>query len=539
MNHNKLRVAAYCRVSTDKDDQTNSLISQRRYFADYINHHEDWVLNDVYYDEGISGTQTKKRAGFNAMIDEAMQGGIDLILTKEVCRFARNTVDTLSYTRKLKDRGIGVIFTIDNIDTRDADGELRLTIMASIAQEESRKTSERVKWGQKRRMEQGVVFGRDMLGYTVKNGTLSVNEEEVPIVRAIFHKFTNEGKGTHVIARELLEEGMRPMRVKLWSNTIILRVLRNEKYVGDLCQKKTYTPNYLTHAKKYNRGNEEMVYLKDHHEPIIDRELWNRTQAELLRRSPSEDAKSKHSNRYWCSGKLYCGLCGQRYVSRTKKLKNETIYKAWRCYAAANHGAKKISSFGEEIGCDNGSINEKALLTCMHYCICQLQTNQKELKREIMQEIKEIKGISEKKPDTKCIQKKMDAFSAKKKKAIDLMLDGLITKSDLQEQTKWYDEQLAELSESLHAAGKQDKANAAELHEYESYLNALDEIMSFDESNESLYREILEKMVIYHDKTVEVWLKCVPFGMKLSVSSRGKNEDYYTDILSMEIVQKS
>ena len=111
-HRNKLRVAAYCRVSTDKDDQTNSLISQRRYFADYINHHEDWVLNDVYYDEGISGTQTKKRAGFNAMIDEAMQGGIDLILTKEVCRFARNTVDTLSYTRKLKDRGIGVIFTI-------------------------------------------------------------------------------------------------------------------------------------------------------------------------------------------------------------------------------------------------------------------------------------------------------------------------------------------------------------------------------------------------------------------------------------------
>lgn len=473
------------------------------------------------------------------MIEEAMQGGIDLILTKEVCRFARNTVDTLFYTRKLKDKGIGVVFTIDNIDTRDADGELRLTIMASIAQEESRKTSERVKWGQKRCMERGVVFGRDMLGYTVKNGILTVNEEEVPIVRAIFHKFTNEGKGTHVIARELLEEGMHPMRVKMWSNTIILRVLRNEKYVGDLCQKKTYTPNYLTHAKKYNRGKEEMVYLKDHHEPIIDRELWNRTQAELLKRSPSEDVKSKHSNRYWCSGKLYCGLCGKRYVSRTKKLKNGTIYKAWRCYAAANHGARKLSSFGEQIGCDNGSINEKTLLTCMHYCICKLQANQKELKREILQEIKEIKGITEKKPDTKRIQEKMAALADKKKKAIDLMLDGLITRSDLQEQTKWYDEQLAELSESLHAAGKQDKANTAELREYESYIAALDEIMSFDESNESLYREILDKMVIYHDKTIEVWLKCVPFGMKLNVSSSGKNDDYHTDILSMEIVEKS
>ncbi len=538
MNDNKLRVAAYCRVSTDKDDQTNSLTSQRRYFADYINQHEDWVLNDVYYDEGISGTQTKKRAGFNAMIEEAMQGGIDLILTKEVCRFARNTVDTLSYTRKLKDRGIGVVFTIDNIDTRDADGELRLTIMASIAQEESRKTSERVKWGQRRRMEQGVVFGRDLLGYTVQNGALSVNEDEVPIVRTIFHKFTNEGKGTHVIARELLEEGMRPTRVKLWSNVAILRILRNEKYVGDLCQKKTYTPNYLTHAKKCNRGNEEIIYLKDHHEPVIDRELWNRTQAELLRRSPSEDVKSKHSNRYWCSGKLYCGLCGQRYVSRTKKRKNGTIYKAWRCYAAANHGSKKISSFGEQIGCDNGSIHEKILLTCMHHCICKLQMNQKELKREIVQEIKEIKGITEKKPDTKRIQEKMDALVTKKRKAIDLMLDGLITKDDLQEQTKWYDEQLAGLAESLHTARKQDKANETEFHEYENYLRALDEIMSFAESNERLYREILDKMVIYHNKTIEVWLKCVPFGIKLNIRSSGKNDDYHADILSMEIVGK-
>ena len=155
-----------------------------------------------------------------------------------------------------------------------------------------------------------------------------------------------------------------------------------------------------------------------------------------------------------------------------------------------------------------------------------------------MQEIKEIKGITEKKPDTKRIQEKMDALAAKKRKAIDLMLDGLITKADLQEQTKWYDEQLVELTESLHMAGKQDKANAAELHEYENYMSALNEIMSFDESNESLYREILDKMVICHDKTVEVWLKYVPFGMKLSVSSSGKNDDYHTDILSMEIVEK-
>ena len=237
-------------------------------------------------------------------------GKFNLILTKEVSRFARNTVDTLSYTRKLKEAGVGVIFTIDNIDTRDSDGELRLTIMASL--------------GQQRRMEQGVVFGRDMLGYTVKNGNLFINPEEVPIVKAIFHKYTNEGKGVHVIARELIEEGLRTKRISLWSNTVILQVLRNEKYVGDLCQKKTFTPDYLTHKKKYNRGNEEKIYIKDHHEAIIDRDLWNRTQAEPKRRSPSADQRSRHSNHYWCSGKICCGECGSRFVSRTKKLTTGT-----------------------------------------------------------------------------------------------------------------------------------------------------------------------------------------------------------------------
>ena len=175
----------------------------------------------------------------------------------------------------------------------------------------------------------------------------------------------------------------------------------------------------------------------------------------------------------------------------------------------------------------------------MHYCICQLQTNQKELKREIMQEINEIKGIHGKKPDTKRIKEKIEALAAKKRKAIDLMLDGLITKADLQEQTAWYDEQLAELNEALDAAGKQDKLNAAQIDEYERYLSALDEIMTFDESNVSLYREILDRMIIFHDKTVEVWLKCVPFGMKLSIASHGKNDDYHTDVLSMEIIEKA
>ena len=324
----ELRVAAYCRVSTEHEDQANSLVSQRRYFTEYIRSHTDWELVDIYYDEGISGTQTAKREGFKRMIQDAMAGNMDLILTKEVSRFARNTVDTLYYTRKLKEYKIGVIFTIDNIDTREQDGELRLTIMASIAQEESRKTSERVKWGQKRRMEQGVVFGRELLGYGVKDGKLYINEEEARIVRAIFHKYTNEEKGTYVIARELFEEGFPSKSGLLWSNASILRILKNEKYVGDLCQKKTITPDYLTHKKKYNRGEEEKIYITDHHAPIIHRELWNRTQEALRVRKLKTGELKKYSSRYWCSGKLICGRCGRSFVSRTKTRKDGSLYKA-------------------------------------------------------------------------------------------------------------------------------------------------------------------------------------------------------------------
>ncbi len=197
-----LRVAAYARVSTDKDDQANSFESQVRYFKEYITRQSDMELMKTYSDEGISGTSTRKRDGFNSMIQDAQDGKLDLILTKEVSRFARNILDSISYTRELTAHGVHIVFMLDGIDTRETDGELRLAIMSAIAQDESRKTSERVKWGHTRQMEKGVVFGRDMLGYRVKKGKLYLVESEAEVVRLIFHKYICEGKGTHIIARE-------------------------------------------------------------------------------------------------------------------------------------------------------------------------------------------------------------------------------------------------------------------------------------------------------------------------------------------------
>lgn len=366
----KKRVAAYCRVSTDKEDQENSFDSQQRYFRQYIERNPDWELYEIFADEGITGTNTRKRKEFNRMVACAANGDFDLIITKEISRFARNTLDSIYYTRELKKHGVGVVFLNDNINTLDGDAELRLAIMSSIAQEESRRTSERVKWGQKRRMEQGVVFGRSMLGYDVKDGKMYINEEGAGIVRLIFHKFVDEGKGTHVIARELREEGVRPMRAKEWQNTVILRILRNEKYCGDLVQKKTYTPDFLSHQKKYNRGQEEFVIIKDHHEPIISRELFDKANRILDLKSGSQNGKSKYSNRYPFSGKIKCGRCGAGYVARYKTRKDGSRYKAWRCYEAAAHGRPHIDKAGNQAGCFGESIrNEDAVY--LLYLVCR------------------------------------------------------------------------------------------------------------------------------------------------------------------------
>lgn len=363
----KKRVAAYCRVSTDKEDQANSFESQQRYFRQYIRHHPEWELFEIFADEGLSGTTTKRRKAFQKMISCAKNGEIDLILTKEISRFARNTLDSISYTRELKQLGVGVIFLSDNINTLDGDSELRLAIMSSIAQEESRRTSERVKWGQKRQMEQGVVFGRSMLGYDVKNGRMTINEEGAEVVRLIFHKFVHESKGTHVISRELQEAGISPMRANVWSNTVILRLLRNEKYCGDLVQKKTYTPDYLSHDKKYNRGQEEFVIIRDHHEPIVSRELFDNANRILDARSNSQKGRSKQSSRYPFSGKIKCGCCGSSYVSRYKTRVDGSQYRGWRCCEASKNGRPHIDAAGNQVGCTGPGIrNEDAIhLMCM------------------------------------------------------------------------------------------------------------------------------------------------------------------------------
>ena len=504
------RVAAYCRVSTDKIDQVNSLESQKKYFADYIERNPLWDLIEIYVDEGITGTNTKKRHNFNRMIDDARNHKFDVILTKEISRFARNTLDSIAYTRELKELGIGVIFINDNINTLEPDSEFRLTMMASIAQEESRKTSERVKWGQKQCMKNGVVFGLSMLGYDVANGKMTINPEGAEVVKLIFHKFLNEGKGTHTIARELREAGIKTKAQKTeWNNTALLRILRNEKYVGDLTQQKTYTPNYLSHQKKANKGEVEMITIKNHHEPIIDRETFNRVQDELARRSPTEESKSKHTNRYCFSGKIKCGYCGRTFIAIHKKRSYGT-YKAWKCGESAKNGKKHIDPAGNEVGCDGRQVNDNDLMMVMKETVKKAVVDKQGVINRVVGIVNQVIAKNDFDGDLEQIKKRIEKVKNKKDSLIDAYMVKEINKEDFRRMNEKYDYEIQELENDVDKIKSRIELRKNNKKIISDIKSTIEKILNGNEEDETFYRKILDKIVVYDRNTLEVYLNLFP-----------------------------
>lgn len=509
-----IKVASYCRVSTERDDQANSFESQRRYFKEYIDRQPDWELYHVYADEGITGTSTKKRAAFNQMIADARLGKFQLILTKEVSRFSRNILDTITYTRELKVLGVGVLFMNDGISTLEPDAELRLSIMGSIAQEESRKTSSRVKWGQTRRMEQGVVFGRSLLGYDVKDGCLTVNSEGAEIVRLIFYKYGVEKKGTTVIARELREAGYQTHSGNMkWAPGHIVKILKNEKYVGDLVQKKTITPDYLSHAKKYNHGEEELVVLRDHHEPIIDRELWDTVQRELRKWNRNGELGAGHSNRYVFSGKIKCGECGASFVSRKKSRKDGSLYRRWSCYTATSEGLKRLDVQGNEVGCDIGKLlREELALDILRQSLAALRMDREGIIQNVTSLALEAIQMSEAGNSDRAEELEYEIGQLNRKKAdvLDAFFSKQITKEEMQLVNQRYDRELEELQKRLEAA--QDRGSIT--YETEQLRGDIGrqvaEIVNGKADSEVLYKNVLDHMVVHKDRKVEVYLNLLP-----------------------------
>jgi DNA invertase Pin-like site-specific DNA recombinase len=334
----KLRVAAYCRVSTEAEEQLNSFENQVSYYTAYINSREEYEMAGIYADEGISGTSTKKREDFKRMISDCEAGKIDLVIVKSISRFARNTQDCLTYARKLKNIGIGVFFEKENINTMDGAGELLFTILSSLAQEESRSISENCKWGIRKKFSDGKLHlnANRFLGYDKdEKGNLVINREQAETVRRIYAEFM-DGINPDVISKRLNEEGVPGcMGEPRWSCSTIWGVLSNEKYMGDAVLQKTFTSDFLTKKTEKNNGQLVQYHVQDDHEAIIEKSYWEAVQMEIERRHGfMEEHGLRTMGRYTdeqpFSSRVICGACGNIFWRRTLTRGGKQI-KVWMC----------------------------------------------------------------------------------------------------------------------------------------------------------------------------------------------------------------
>ena len=347
--YHQLKVAAYCRVSTEQEEQQNSYQVQIAYYTDLINRKKEWTLAGVFADEGISGTQTKKRTEFNRMIRMCKKKKIDLVITKSISRFARNTVDCLEYVRQLKDLGIGVIFEKENINTLKMTSEFMIALYGSFAQAESESISKNVSWGKEKAFREGKVpfQYKHLLGYRKgADGKPEIVPEEAETVRLIFSLYL-DGYTLLNIAQILMNQKITTATGKSeWTKSAIQSILKNEKYVGDALLQKTFTVDCITHKVVKNNGERPMYLITDHHTPIIDRDTFNRVQQEIARRSSkrkiSDQTKTeqgKYSGKYVLSELLICGQCGTPYRRRiwTKSGNKQVV---WRCISRLEHGRR-------------------------------------------------------------------------------------------------------------------------------------------------------------------------------------------------------
>lgn len=344
-NEKKIHVAAYCRVSTDSDEQEESYDAQVKHFEEELQKNPAWISAGIYTDDGISATNTKKREQFNQMIDDAMAGKIDMIRTKSISRFARNTVDCLQNVRKLKSKNIGIFFEKEGINTLDANGEVLLTILSSLAQQESESLSQNVKLGYQYRFQSGKVnvnYNR-FLGYTKgEDGKLKIVPEEAEVVKRIYREYL-EGGSTISIAKGLEEDGIKNGcgRTK-WYGTTVQKILSNEKYIGDALLQKTVTVDTLQKKRVKNVDHQPQYYVKDDHEAIIPKDLFFEVQAEMAKRAELRregKLNSSYSSHIAMSGKVVCGECGAPFQRTLWVLKTGRV-RVWRCRSRLQNGKK-------------------------------------------------------------------------------------------------------------------------------------------------------------------------------------------------------
>ena len=382
----KLRVAAYCRVSTDSDEQETSYDAQVSHYTEYIQQNPQWTLAGIFADDGISGTNTKKRDEFNRMIDECMAGNIDMIITKSISRFARNTLDCLQYIRQLKDKNIPVYFEKESINTMDAKGEVLITIMASLAQQESQSLSQNVKLGLQYRYQQGkvTVNCNRFLGYTKDNdGKLVIDPEQAEVVKRIYREYL-EGSSMDKISAGLEADGILTGAGKeKWHTSTINKILRNEKYMGDALLQKTYTTDFLTKKRIRNNGTVPQYYVEDDHEAIIPKELFMQVQEELVRRRVVHKSPSGRKRTYSCNHCfaqiIVCGECGELY-RRIHWNNHGRKSIVWRCIS-------RLEPTDADMNCTNRTVNETVLEEVTVKALNQILSSRKVFLKQLQENI--------------------------------------------------------------------------------------------------------------------------------------------------------
>ena len=384
----KLRVAAYCRVSTDDEEQLASYKNQIEYYTEKINSNPEWEMAGIYADEGISGTNTKHRAEFQKLMALCRRGRVDLILTKSVSRFARNTVDCLYYVRLLKEKGVGILFEKENINTQELSGELMLTFYGGFAQAESESISNNVAMGHRMAMKAGkAIFQyKKLYGYQRgSNGQPQIVEDEAAIVRRIFYSMLS-GSSAKAIGDSLEKDNIAPPgTAKSWTPAAILRMLKNEVYAGDVLRQKTYVADFITKTVRKNTGELPQYYIMDNHPAIVSREVFNRVQEEFARRNSqislstksASPSKGRFSSKYTLTELMRCGECGAAYRRVTWPAKERGGEKriVWRCISRLEHG--------KELCHNSPTIPEAKLHEAILQAIRLLQLDTQEAKAEV------------------------------------------------------------------------------------------------------------------------------------------------------------
>lgn len=493
-----LRVTFYARVSTDKDEQINSLENQVQYYTELIQSKGNWTFIPGYIDEGISGTSTKKRDSFNRMIRDAKAGRFDFIITKEISRFSRSTLDSIKYTQELLEHDVGVLFQNDNINTLDSDSEFRLVVMAGVAQDEVRKLSERLKFGFRQAIKNGHVLGNDRLwGYDKKDCVLTINEAEAQIVRRIFDLYANQQIGVRRISQTLYDEGITSRKGGPFNVLTIRHILCNPKYKGWYCANKSQTVDYRSKRKIFLDESEWVMYPDPSIPAIVSEELWDRANALYKRRSrqmKAHQSRAEFHNRYPYSGKIVCeehGTSFHRQVLKSAKGKKEV----WYCREYRNQG---------RAGCIAPQVRTSELNQVMASIFEELLLDRQAVIDAVLETIRAVPDGRDYAQDIRRIEEDLSSIAAKKDRLLEMSIEGVITMAEFKQRNDGFNKQAQGLEESLTALRAEMEKEQQTTARAEDIRRVLEQELSFQNGIDSaLVTTILDKIVVKKGSTRE------------------------------------